>query len=180
VVINLLNRLLRDSTRALERAFIAAVFTVFTSTAVYAQWSDVASTRSLSEREALVHSENAAELRIWLEQDHTVRMQFKLAPGLVGLSQECVTIQIDDAAMHDLSATAFECATDGDSVRLLLARAENDRINSAVLADLMNGRRVTLRYRLSQAGYGSARFSLKGSKQALGDVLSADMTVVTE
>ena len=146
---------------------------------VCAQWTDVGSTRAATEREAVVRSENSEELRIWLDDEQALRVQFKLAPGLIALaSQGCATIQVDKRAIQDLSAPEFECKTDGASVQLLLTRMENDELDSPTLLDLMNGRRVSLRYRLLHAGYGSAQFSLKGSKQALRDSLGEDVTIV--
>lgn len=169
------------STQHLRRAWFAGVLTVLASTPIYAQWNDVESTRSASKREALVLSEHSAELRIWLDEEHAVHMQFKLAPGLVGIApHECVTIQVDTLAMQDLSAATHECSSAGQSAQLLLTRAQNGQINSPMLRALMNGRGVTLRYRLSHAGYGSEQFSLKRSKQALSDALGENVKIIVE
>lgn len=169
---------LRRSATKSRRACFAAVLMLSASMPIYAQWSAVASTRSASQREAMVRSENAAELRIWLDEEHAVRMQFKLAPGLVGIApDQCVTIQIDTLAMQDLSAAAHECSSDGESAQLLLIRAQDGQIDSPMLRNLMNGQRVTLRFRLSHAGYGAAQFSLKRSKQTLSDALGEGVTI---
>ena len=47
-----------------------------------------------------------------------------------------------------------------------------------MLRNLMNGRRVNLRYRLVHAGYGSKQFTLRGSKQALIDSLGPSVKIV--
>ena len=160
-------------------AGIAAAFALCAAMPVCAQWTDVGSVRAATEREAVVRSENSAELRIWLDDEQALHMQFRLAPGLIAFAaQGCATIQVDSLAIQDLSAPEFECKTDGASVQLLLTRVENDQVDSVMLLNLMNGRRVRLRYRLLHAGYGAAEFSLKGSKQALRDSLGENVTIV--
>lgn len=151
--------------RASAKALIMALsITSLWAVAVNAQWTDVGSARAATEREALVRSDTRAELRIWLDNEQTVRVQFKLAPGLVSFaSQGCITLQVDELPMQDLSAAEHECSTNGANVELLLVRLDGKRVNSPLLLDLMNGRRVNLRYRLSHAGYGTEQFSLKGS-----------------
>jgi hypothetical protein len=160
-------------------AHAAVALALFAAAPVYAQWTDVGSQRAATEREAVVRSENAAEIRIWLDETQALRMQFKLAPGLVAFApQGCATVQIDDHELQNLSAPAYECSTDGASVQLLLTRMENNQLDSPLLLDLMNGRRVQLRYRLSHVGYQSAQFSLRGSKQALSDSLGEDIEII--
>lgn len=167
--------------RTLTLARIAAVLTMSAAMPVRAQWTDVGSTRAATEREAVVRSDDAAELRIWLDTSQALRAQFKLAPGLVAFApQGCVTIQVDDQAMQDLSAPEYRCQADGASVEMFLTQMENKQISSPMLIDLMDGRRVILRYRLSHAGYGTAQFSLKGSKQALREALGESITIVGE
>jgi hypothetical protein len=149
------------------------------SLSVAAQWTDVGSERATTEREAVVRSDSRAELRIWLDAEQALHLQFKLTPGLVSLAPEgCLTLQVDEQPMQDLSAPEHECSTDGESVRLLLTRVEEKQVDSPTLLDLMNGKSVNLRYRLMHAGYGTEQFSLKGSKQALRDALGADIRIV--
>jgi len=160
-------------------AHAAVALALFAAVPVYAQWTDVGSERAATEREAVVRSENTAEIRIWLDDTQALRMQFKLTPGLVAFApQGCITIQVDDHEMLDLSAPAYECSADGASVELLLTQVEDNQLDSPLLLDLMNGRRVQLRYRLSHAGYQSAQFSLRGSKQALIDSLGEDIEII--
>ena len=130
-----------------------------------AQWTDVGSTRAITELEAVVHSDTRAELRIWLDDEQALRLQFKLTPGLVSFApKSCITLQVDEQPMQDLSAPEHECSSDGESVQLLLTRVEDEQVDSPTLLDLMNGRKVNLRFRLEHAGYGIEQFSLKGSK----------------
>ena len=173
----------RNTTPGLTLMRIALVATLlaalFAALPVAAQWTDVGSTRAASEREALVRSDDAAELRIWLDKTSGLHLQFMLAPGLLAFAPGgCVTLQVDDYAIPDLSAPEYECSSDGASIQLLLTQVKNRQINSPILLDLMNGKRVELRYRLAHAGYGSAQFSLKGSKQALTDTLGGDITII--
>lgn len=145
----------------------------------HAQWTDVGSTRAATEREAVVRSDTRAELRIWLDDEQALRLQFKLTPGLVSFApQGCLTLQVDGQPMQDLAAPEHECSSDGESVRLLLTRVEDNQVDSPTLLDLMNGKKVNLRYRLAHSGYSTEQFSLKGSKQALIDTLGADIRII--
>lgn len=147
----------------------------------HAQWTDVGSARAATEREAVIRSDTRAELRIWLDADQALRLQFKLMPGLVSFApQSCITLQVDQQPMRGLSAQEYECNSDGASVQLLLTRVEDKQIDSPLLLDLMNGMRVNLRYRLAHSGYGTEQFSLKGSKQALIDSLGADIAIIAD
>ncbi|MFT5446772.1 MAG: hypothetical protein ACI9DC_001947 [Gammaproteobacteria bacterium] len=146
-----------------------------------AQWTDVGSTRAVTQLEAVVRSDTRAELRIWLDDEQALRLQFKLTPGLVSFApQSCITLQVDEQPIQDLSAPEHECSSDGGSVQLLLTQVEGEQVDSPTLLDLMNGKKVNLRYRLEHAGYGTEQFSLKGSKQALSDTLGADIRIIRD
>lgn len=178
---NNLQRIARPVCVAGSRAnFIATMLALsLLALPVRAQWTDVGSTRAVTEREAVVRSDTRAELRIWLDDEQVLRLQFKLAQGLVSFAPKgCFTLQVDEQPIQDLSAPEHECSSNGASVQLLLTRLEDKQVDSPTLLDLMNGKKVNLRYRLAHAGYGTEQFSLKGSKQALRDTLGDDIKIV--
>lgn len=127
---------------------------------------------------AWVRNEDGARLRIWVDAEAQVRAAFRLPPGLLALDPSgCPTLHVDQLAVEDLSAPDHACAVEHAQAKVVLARARDGQVHSPTLLHLMNGTRLTVRYRLIRGGYGAADFSLSGSKQALTDALGEGISV---
>jgi len=146
-----------------------------------AQWTTTEAQDAGGERSvALARNGDGAEIRIRLDADSRVLASFRLPPGLMRLDPRgCPTFQIDERTPEDLSRERHACTVDGARAQLVLARAEDGSLDSLTLLELMNGSELTVRYRLAHAGYRAARFSLRGSKQALTTTLG-ELEVASE
>jgi len=144
-----------------------------------AQWSTVTEHDAEPSRSvATVLNEGGARLRIWVDDDDRLRAAFRLPHGLVILAPDvCPTFQVDDRPIEDLSTPEHACSTSADEATLTLSQTGDGEVNSATLLELMNGTRLTVRYRLTHAGYSATEFTLKRSKQALSDALGEGLSV---
>jgi hypothetical protein len=127
---------------------------------------------------AWVRNEDGARLRIWVDAESQVHAAFTLPRGLLALDPAgCPSLQVDQLPMQDLAAPEHECSVENARAKVVLARASDGHVDSPTLLNLMNGTRLTVRYRLIRGGYGTADFSLRGSKQALTDALGEEVQV---
>ena len=128
---------------------------------------------------AVVNNEQGASLRIYLTRDQRLIGKFTLGKGLLSLDPvTCPTLQIDKVPPEDFNLAEHQCEVTGAQARFIFTRISDGQLESKTFLELMNGRRLMIRYRLQGAGYGQQAFSLKGSKQALKATLTDDIVVI--
>ncbi len=159
----------------LRRTF-AALALLLAAPGAWCQWDTVVDGEGRNV--ATVRSGDGAVLRIWLDAERQLRASFDLGDGLAALdAASCPTFQIDDQRAENLGHERYACEVNGVAARVIFGRVEENKIDSSVLLNLMNGSQLEVRYRLSRGGYGGTRFTLRRSKQALNDALGEDVAV---
>lgn len=89
----------------------------------------------------------------------------------------CPTLQIDDQQPLFHFTDPQSCSIEAMKARFELARITAQRIESALLYQLMNGTQVALRYPTTDRTYRETVFSLERSKKALLQALGRDLDV---
>ncbi len=141
-----------------------------------AEWTTVADEGQPPQ--AQVRNDEGAEVRIRLVDGRVVHATYRLPAGLARLDPAgCPTFQIDKRVPENLATGAHACRVTGDGSEVVLADVVDGRVESPTLLELMNGGVLTVRYRLLRGGYGSSRFTLRHSKQALNDALGDGIIV---
>ena len=140
--------------------------------------SSVEAPPGASQHIAVVSSESADHLRVFQDRFNTVYLSIRLRPGFERLdTTQCPSIEVLGAnAMRAASAKA--CQIDAGGARLRLGQISDNRVRSRTLDALMRGHSIVLRMRLRDFGYRDATFTLKGSKQALTQMLGTEVQVV--
>ncbi len=133
----------------------------------------------LTRRVAIVDSSDGERLAIFRDPEQRVYGTFKLREGLeILVRNQCPTFRVDKRRPMVLSGVDDQpCAGTGGQVQFYLGKIEEGRIASPVLLQLMNGNTARLRYRLEHVGYAEAAFDLQRSKQALGEIIGAEVDV---
>jgi hypothetical protein len=163
-----------------RRAALALLAAALATTPARAQWIAGHTGADNARADAIARAEDGAEIRLWMDEERRLQAAITLAPGLVRLDPAgCPTLQIDERIAEDLSRERHRCAIEGARASVVLGQVSAGQLDSPTLLGLMNGSSLTVRYRLAHAGYAASRFSLKGSKQALGSVLEG-VTVTGE
>ncbi len=172
----------RARTLAGARLPLAALGLLVASASAQAQWSSIAETSAgdgAVHQNALVTNERGASLRIFLASDNRLIAKFQLNKGLLSLDPvTCPTLQIDTYLPEDFNLAEFQCEITGAQASITLTQVKEEQLESKTFLELMNGRRLMIRYRLQGAGYGQQAFSLKGSKQALKATLTHGIVVI--
>jgi|GEM_PF-1615249 len=162
--------------------FFGALWLITLGSTAAAQWSSVAVTNSADgtvHPGAVAKNDAGASLRIYLAGDDQLTAEFKLGEGLLSLDPvTCPTLQIDQNLPENLNQAQHHCVISGALARFSLTQVQDGQLDSPTFLNLMNGSRLTVRYRLVGAGYGRQSFSLKGSKQVLKAALKHGTTVV--
>lgn len=164
----------------MRRAALVLLAAALAAAPVQAQWIAGRTGADNGRADAIARAEDGAEIRLWMDDERRLHAAITLAPGLVRLDPAgCPTLQIDERIAEDLSRERHRCAIEGTRASVVLGQVSAGQLESPTLLGLMNGSKLTVRYRLDHAGYAASRFSLKGSKQALGSVLEG-VTVAGE
>jgi len=162
--------------RRLALPALAAVAALVGAGTAAAQWTTV--TAEGKTPQATVRNDEGAEVQIRVDDEGWVHAVFRLPAGLARLDPAgCPTFQIDDRLPENLATEAHACRVSGASSEVVLAEVLERSVRSHTLLELMNGSRLTVRYRLLRGGYGGTRFTLRHSKQALSDALGEGVQV---
>lgn len=163
---------------------LMGVLAAGTADAASADWTAVTVTDAASGRsrvEAGIGDEAGNRLSVYRGDDAAITLRFSLRPGLRQLAPgSCATFIVDDLPMN-ADAPAPACATTATASDITIARIEAQSVRSPELDALVNGGSLLVRYALAgAAGYESARFSLRGSKQAVRDAIGRDVLIVSD
>ena len=137
-------------------------------------------TGDLTQRLAVVDSPGGERLAIFRDTEQGVYGKFKLREGLETLVPTlCPTFRVDKRRPLVLSGGEDQpCKSAPNEVQFFLGTVKDGRIASPVLLQLMNGNTASFRYQLEHVGYAEAAFGLQRSKQALAEIIGADVEVV--
>ena len=178
------HKTVRARTLALASLPLAVLCLLAVSTTAQARWTSIDEANAGDDaivHNAVVNNEHGASLRIYLTRDQRLIGKFTLGKGLLSLDPvTCPTLQIDKETPEDFNLTEHQCEVTGAQARFIFTQVNNWQLESKTFLDLMNGRRLIIRYRLQGAGYGRQAFTLKGSKQALKATLTDDMVVIDD
>lgn len=123
-------------------------------------------------KSAQVRSKDKNILRIDRSSNGPVRAQFTLRPKVTGAFESKLPIyQVDNNKIHDLQS-AKNMKTDKKKNYWILWQIYDGKgdINDDLL-ELMNGKEVVFQYYLPGGMIKESIFSLKGAKEAIGEVL---------
>ena len=127
---------------------------------------------------ARVHSKKGHTLRIYLDAANKVWAELVLPSGLSQFaSRGCPTYWIEEGTAHTGTSPGGACEVRGRAVRFELGELQEKRVRSAVLSKIMNGSYLEMVFHLHALGYERARFSLRGSKQAINRMLGGKVRV---
>ena len=125
---------------------------------------------------AVVASAEGDALRVHRAASGAVALSLRLRDGFERLDAAgCPTLRIDDTPATGRASRSCEVAD--RVVTVELGRIDDGGVRSAVLAGLIQGTRLTWRVRLRELGYREIAFTLKGSKQAVMQVIGPDTRV---
>ena len=166
----------RPTTRM--RHTLLSLALLFASANAMAQWQIVSNDRPPPARLAQVANGDGDRLQVFRDASDNVRLRFRLHPGFDQLTG-CPTFQVTGKPPVHQSSDGSPC-TNGDTwADFGLGRINDGQLNSLTLHRIMNGEEITLRYTLKNHRYGEARFTLKGSKQAVMDAIGQRIGVIT-
>lgn len=121
---------------------------------------------------AIVLSPDGDELRVHRSKDDRIGLSLRLRKGFERFdSGACPTVQIDADNAVAAASESGACEVADRVATMPLGRIAEDVIRSSVLARLMEGTRLVWRVRLDGLGYREITFTLRGSMQALVDVM---------
>ena len=134
----------------------------------------------LTHRLAIVDSPAGERLAVYRDLEQNVHGKLRLREGLETLAPSlCPTFRVDSRRPMVLSGgEGLPCEIASNNVEFFLGKIRDGRIVSPVLLQLMNGNTAWFRYRLEHVGYVEAAFGLQRSKQALAEIIGADVEVV--
>ena len=156
----------------MSRSALALLLAALAASPAHAQWVAGRTAADGGRPEASARAEDGARIRLWMDAQRRLHAAITLAPALLHLDPDgCPTLQIDERQTEDLSHERHLCTVDAAQAALVLGEADEGQIESPTLRGLMNGSRLTVRYRFAHAGYGASSFSLRGSKQVLTSML---------
>lgn len=129
-------------------------------------------------RHAVVRSKDGHAFRIYLDTVDKVWAELVLPSGLTRLAAHgCPTYRIDEGDSKTGKSPDGTCDIRGRTVRFEIGELRDARVRSSVLSGLMNGSRLEVVFHLDALGYESAKFSLRGSKQAINRILGGNTQV---
>lgn len=163
------------------KRYLAALLalTAFTAQPASGEWQAMEITRDgVPQKFALVENAEGYRLEIHKDPEQQVHGTFILRPGFDEFSEHrCPTFKADRRAPVNLAESGKPCKSAGDRAEFNLGRVEDKRIQSPLLVQLMNGSRLELIFPLHNVGYQTTSFPLRGSKQALLEVLGRGVKV---
>ncbi len=128
---------------------------------------------------AVVQAGSGERLEVFRDDKQMVHAALILSEGFDVFAENiCPTLAIDRRRPVNKFSVDKPCEVSGHRVQFAIGPVEGGTITSSLLLQLMNGSTAVLRYRLRNAGYGEAAFSLQRSKQALVEVLGPEVTVL--
>ncbi|MDZ7751211.1 MAG: hypothetical protein U5S82_06025 [Gammaproteobacteria bacterium] len=112
------------------------------------------------------------------QDDGTVTGLLVLREGFESFPPDhCPTLVVDMSAPIGLAARNGPCRIDGHRAGFVFGTIEDGRIGSTHLVRLMDGQQVMFRFHVDGRGYRETRFPLRGSKNALTNLLGTDVVV---
>ena len=127
---------------------------------------------------ATVSATTGDTLRVFADQSGRVSLSVRLRNGFERIDKsQCPTLLVDDHPPMAPQRANGGCVTTARVVTVPLGQFVDGTIRSELLARLISGTVLVWRVRLQKLGYRELRFTLRGSKQALVEVLGARTTV---
>jgi hypothetical protein len=163
------------------RILVIAVLAAFALDAA-AQW--VVGSETVKEGEepikvAMVRNASGHALLLYQDEASMVRGLFIIRPGFDAIAESsCPTYQIDDHKPLSLILGTDSCVLEPTRAHFIVGPVADGRVRSDQLLGIMNGTTLLFRYPLASRGYRETVFTLQGSKQAVYEVIGADVKVV--
>jgi hypothetical protein len=127
---------------------------------------------------AVIDAPSGDTLKVYRDAQARLHLSIRLRDGFEKLDVTvCPTLQIDTDQpwIHDGDKSA--CVTDSRGARMVLGAVESSSLKSPLVHKLMTGTTVMFRLRLTGLGYREVLFSLRGSMQALVEVMGPGVEV---
>jgi len=157
---------------------------LFLSLPVKAEWNIVTHTDIDSNQQTKVaHSENSDDysLEIYRDGNNAIRARFSMHNNLNRLNEKsCPTHQVDKRNPENTSINEASCIAHRKWAEFVLGYIAGNEVTSTFLHNIMNGSKITFRFKLENSGYTETAFSLIGSKRALIDALGFNLIVLTD
>ena len=151
---------------------------------VFSEWSVVTHTNTdtnFSTNVAQIENEDGYSLEIYQDSSGVIRSRFamhtsntRLDPGI------CPSFQIDNNPVRNRSINDAMCLIQRNWSEFILGYTVDEKINSTLLLQFMNGNRITYRFRTENSGYIETFFTLSGSKKALTDAIGRDLVITND
>lgn len=126
---------------------------------------------------ARIDNAEGDHLDVYRSEDGRVIAELVIAGPSNFTHTTCPTLQIDDQQPLFSFTDPQACSIEAMTARFKLARITAQRMESALLYQLMNGNQVALRYPTEDRTYRETVFPLERSKKALLRVLGRDLDV---
>lgn len=118
-------------------------------------------------------------ISVYRVEDGSVRMRLDLRPGLLRMTTgACPSFRIDQDPAFSRGLGAQGCQGGARDREIPIARVERNRVDSPVLSRLLSGSAVYCVIPIEGAGYLEAEFSLRGSGEALREVLGPEVRLI--
>lgn len=127
---------------------------------------------------AVVGNPTGDRLEVHQQNDGAITGRLLLREGFETFHPDgCPTLVVDMSPPIGLAARNGPCRIDGHRAEFVFGTIEDNRIASTQLLRLMDGQQVVFRFHVDGRGYRETRFPLRGSKNALTNLLGTDVVV---
>ncbi|MEQ8493363.1 MAG: hypothetical protein RLW42_03980, partial [Gammaproteobacteria bacterium] len=141
-----------------------------------APWQ-VSASRNGAPARAGIANDQGDRLAVFADRAGAVTLEFAPAAPSPLRTGSCPTFQIDARPLLHHGRAGETCTVDDHQARYSLGRADNRRLESPPLYQLMNGSSVAFRFATRDGAYHEAKFPLTRSKNAILRVLGRDLDV---